>query len=266
MKVPVYDVKGHSKGEVTLGKAFSKRLRPDMIKKAVLAEESRNRQPYGSDKLAGQRTSAYYKGRRGIRNSMMNREISRMKRIIGPGFMHFRARAIPGVVKGRKAHPPKTEKNWEKKINSKERMQALLSAVSSTVHRDIVSGRGHMVKDAKHVPLVVEDKLCEISKNKDVVELLVSLGLGKELERCAEKKTRSGRGKTRGRKTVKRKGPMIVVSETKGIEKAARNIPGVEVSTAKDLRVSMLAPGTVPGRLCIWTKSAVQEMEKLAAS
>ncbi|MCD6496058.1 MAG: 50S ribosomal protein L4 [Candidatus Aenigmarchaeota archaeon] len=265
MKAPVYDISGAKKGEMTLGKAFSSPVRSDVIKKAVLAEQAAQRQPYGSDPLAGQRTSADYRGRRGIRGSMMNREMSRMKRITGGGFLRWRARAIAGVVKGRRAHPPKTEKNWELKINKKERILALLSAVSATRKKELVEQRGHRIEGVKHIPLIVDDKLQELKKNKDVYSLLKALGLGKELERCSETKTRSGIGKFRGRRKIKKKGPLIVVAEDKGISKAAGNIPGVEVATPSTLRVSMLAPGTAPGRLTLWTKSAAEAVEKLAA-
>ena len=129
MKVPVYGLKGEVKGDVSLGKAFTRPVRTDVIKKAVLAEQARKRQPYGSDPLAGQRTSAKYKGRRGIRGSMMNREIARMKRITAGGYLRMRARFVPQAVKGRRAHPPKAGKNWLMKINKKERMMALVSAI-----------------------------------------------------------------------------------------------------------------------------------------
>jgi large subunit ribosomal protein L4e len=237
MKVPVYDLNGRSKGDVSLGHAFSTPVRPDMIKRAVLVEQSRQRQPYGSDPLAGQRTSAKYKGRRGIRNSMMNREIARMKRIVAGGFLRFRARSVPQAIKGRKAHPPKAWKNWELKMNKKEKM---------------------------HIPLVLDDKFQELKKNKDVIATLVALGLADELERCSGKKRRAGRGKMRGRRTIKRKGPLIVIAEDKGITKASKNIQGVEISTPKDLSIGALAPGTTPGRLTIWTKSAASAIEKIA--
>jgi large subunit ribosomal protein L4e len=266
MKVPVYGLDGKVKGEATLGKAFSKPARADVIKKAVLAEESNSRQAYGSDPLAGQRTSANYRGRRGIRNSMMNREMARMKRIVGPGFMHFRARSVPQSVKGRKAHPPKADKNWEKKLNKKERLMALLSAVSCTTDKKLVEARGHKIDEVKHIPLVIDDKLEGLTKNKDVVETLGALGLGKEIERCSSTKTRAGKGKMRGRATIKRKGPIIIIGEDKGISKAASNIPGVDVSTTGNLNVSSLAPGTVPGRLAVWTKSAVEAVEKMTAA
>ena len=264
MKVPVYGLHGEAKGSVDVGKAFSRPVRADLIKKAILVERSRLRQPYGSDPLAGQRTSATYKGRRGIRNSMMNREIARMKRITAGGFLRFRARSVPQAVKGRRAHPPKAEKNWVRKINKKERLMALLSAISGTADRESVTARGHQIGDVKHIPLVLDDKLQEMKKNREVVATLLSVGLEKELQRCSVKKTRAGRGKTRGRRTIRKKGPLIVIAEDKGIAKAAGNIPGVDVATPKDLKVEALAPGTIPGRLTIWTKSAAEAVDKMA--
>ncbi len=265
MKAPVYGIDGTKKGEVNLGRAFVKPLRKDLIKKAVLVERTNARQPYGADPVAGQRTSAMYKGRRGIRGSMMNREMSRMKRITGGGFLRWRARAIPGVVKGRKAHPPKAVKNWTMKINKKERLSALLSAVSGTADRELVEKRGHVIDEVKHVPLVLDDKFQELKKNREVLKALEALGLEDEIARCSVSKVRAGIGKLRGRRKIKRRGPLIVVSEDRGVAKAAGNIPGVDVTTPKELTVSMLAPGTTPGRLTLWTKSAAEAVDKLAA-
>jgi large subunit ribosomal protein L4e len=265
MQVPVYGLKGEKVGEVKVGSAFSKPLRTDMIKRAVLAERSVNRQAYGTDKLAGLRTSATYLGRRAIRNSMMNKEMARMKRIVAGGHMHFRARAVAQAVKGRMAHPPKPEKIWKMKVNKKERIQALISAVSATADKETVMKRGHSVDKVKHLPLVLDDSFQELKKNKEVVAALEALGLEAELLRCSEKKTRAGRGKARGRRTIRRKGPLIVISEDRGVGKAARNIPGVDVAKSEELTVSMVAPGTSPGRLTIWTKSAIEKIDKLAA-
>jgi large subunit ribosomal protein L4e len=58
-------------------------------------------------------------------------------------------------------------------------------------------------------------------------------------------------------------GPLIVVAENKGIVEAARNVPGVDVVTIANLNVEMLAPGTHPGRLTIWTSSAIERLGEL---
>jgi len=194
----------------------------------------------------------------------MNREMARMKRIHDQGFLNLTARFVPQAIKGRKAHPPKAEKNWTQKINKKERKKALLSAIAATSQKDFILSRGHKLNGVKHIPLIVEDKLQELEKIKDVKNVLVSLGLKEELERAKEKKIRAGKGKMRNRKYVRKKGPLLIIKEDKGICLAGKNMPGVEVVKAKDLSVDLLAPGTMPGRLCIWTVSALEEMEKYA--
>ncbi len=258
MQVSVFDIKGAAKGKVEVPKKLLAPKRKDLVKKAFLAEKSKTRQPYGSDPIAGQRSSAYYHGRRAKRNSMMNREIARMKRIVNMGFLNFRARIVPQAVKGRKAHPPKAEKIWTLKINKKEWMSALFSAVSFSFDKDAVSLRGHDVSSVKNFPLVLDDSFQEMKKTKDVLDVLVSLGLDKELDRCSEKKIRSTKGKMRGRKYKEKKGPLIIVNEDKGLGKASKNIPGVDLRTAKKLDVMSLAPGAHPGRLVVWTKSALE--------
>jgi large subunit ribosomal protein L4e len=262
MKIPVYSLKGEVKGSITLSKAISQPVREDIIKRAVVAEAASERQPYGTDPIAGMRSSAHYHGRRGIRHSMMNREMARMKRIHGSGFLTMTARTVPQAIKGRKAHPPKVEKVWEKKLNKKERAVAILSAISASSDRDIVESRGHRVEKVKHIPLVLEDGFQSLEKVKEVLETLEKLGLKEELERAKAKKIRSGKGVTRGRKYRKKTGPLIIVSEDKGISRAARNLPGVDVLEVGNLRVKNLAPGSQPGRLCIWTESALNKLEK----
>ncbi len=58
-------------------------------------------------------------------------------------------------------------------------------------------------------------------------------------------------------------GPLIVVAENKGITKAAGNLPGVDVITVSNLNAEVLAPGTHPGRLTVWTTGALEQVGKL---
>ena len=53
MKARIFSLDGKATGEAELPKVFATPHRPDVIKRAVLAERSRQRQPYGSDVLAG---------------------------------------------------------------------------------------------------------------------------------------------------------------------------------------------------------------------
>jgi len=249
MKVPVYGLDGKEKGSLTLGKAFSLAVREDLIRRAFISEAKR--QPYGADPLAGKRTSAHYHGKRRYRHSMMNKEMARMKRIHGQGFLNFTARFVPQAVKGRKAHPPKTEKIWEKKINRKEWTLGLLSALAATSRKDYVLYKGH----ASSLPIVLEDRLHEVKKTKELIDVLGRIGL--ELE--ARKKIRAGRAKMRGRKNKKTRGPLIIVTSH------IPSPPGAEVRLLKDLTVSDLAPGGRAGRLCIWTESSIKGADNLGS-
>lgn len=259
MKVSVLDTSGNKVEEIDLPRVFATPLREDVIKKAVLAEQSWRRQAYGADPMAGMRSSAHYHGKRDYRYSMMNKEMARMARIHGTGYLSWRARVVPQAVKGRKAHPPKASKNWAHKINKKEFLLALKSALAATTKLDLVRGRGHRLSD-REMPIILDDSFKSLKKTKEVKELLVKLGLADELKRNAKKKIRAGRGKTRGRKYKKKKGILIVVAEE---FKAVKNIPGADVCLVENLTPEILAPGTVPGRLTIFTKSAIQKIGEL---
>lgn len=245
---------------------FATAYRPDVIKRVVLSLQSKKRQRYGTDPLAGKRTSAHYHGRRKYRFAMMNKEMSRLPRIHGKGagYMAFRGRFSPQAVKGRRAHPPKAEKNWAQDVNKKEKLLALHSALSAAAMKDLVAARGH--EYAGDVPLVIVDDFENVSKAKEARKILASLGLEKELERCAEKKVRAGRGKMRGRKYKRKKGPLLIAAKKCALLKAAANIPGVDAVSADELNAEHLAPGANAGRLVVMTKSALDNFSKKVLS
>lgn len=258
----VYDLDGNVVGEVKLPKIFSTKYRPDVIQRAVLALQSARRQPYGADVLAGKRTSAHYHGRRRYRFSMMNRELSRIPRIHGKGagYMALRARFAPHAVKGRPAHPPKVEKIWLRKINKKERLLAIKSAIAATAKPELVKKRGHLF-DGK-APIIINDEFENIAKTKDVKKTLEKI-IRLEMERCGQRKMRSGRGKMRGRRYKKKRGPLIIVSKECQLLKSAKNIPGVNVSVLEKLNTELLAPGSQAGRLAVFTKSAFEKLDQV---
>lgn len=263
MKAIIFDIQGSKKNEIELPKVFNTPFRPDLIKRAVLAIQSHKRQPYGPNKLAGKRTSAHYHGVRVGPHHMMGIERARMARIHGgPPNLNLTARFVPQAVKGRVAHPPKVEKIWYEKINDKERIFAVKSAIAATALKEIVLKRGHSIGNV-NLPIVVDDSLQELKKSKSVIEFLEKIGLEKELERVKNKKVRAGKGKRRGRRYKKKKSILFVISENKGFLKAANNIAGVDVSLAKNLNAELLAPGTYPGRLAIFTESAIKKLGEI---
>jgi large subunit ribosomal protein L4e len=60
-------------------------------------------------------------------------------------------------------------------------------------------------------------------------------------------------------------GPLIVINENKGVVEASQNILGVDTVAVNDLNAEMLAPGTHPGRLTIWTSGAIRKLNELYA-
>jgi len=56
---------------------------------------------------------------------------------------------------------------------------------------------------------------------------------------------------------------LIVVSEDLGLSKAAGSLPGVDVVEVKSLNAELLAPGAHPGRLTLWTQSAISMLDEL---
>ena len=264
-EVPIYGIDGKVVGKIKLPKIFSVKVRENLIWRAVLSILSKKRQPYGADVLAGKRTAAHYHGRRRTRYSMMNIGRARMPRLHGntPPFLNLVARFVPQARKGRRAHPPKVEKIWEEKINKKERRLAIASAIAATAIREYVAKRGHKIENLKHLPIVVDDKIQKIKKTKELREFLKKIGLGEELKRIKRKKVRAGKGKMRGRRYKKKIGPLIVITEDKGISRAAKNLPGVDVVRVENLNAYLLAPGAHPGRLTIWTKSAIEKLKEM---
>ena len=263
MKLNILDHAGNKTGEIQLPKQFEEEFRPDLIQRAVLTIQSHKRQPYAASTGAGKRASAKLSRRRRKYRGSYGIGISRVPRKIlsrRGTRMNWVGAFAPGTVGGRRAHPPKTEKIWWRKINEKERVKSIRSAIAATMIRDIVSERGHIMPD--NFPFALDGKFEEIDKTKNVIEALTKLGLANELMRVEGKKVRAGKGKSRGRKYKRKKGPLIVVAKKGKLYRAAKNIPGVDVVEARSLNAESLAPGSKAGRLTLWTSPAIDILEK----
>jgi len=64
--------------------------------------------------------------------------------------------------------------------------------------------------------------------------------------------------KVTGRTRTHAVGPLVVVGDDKNASRALRNFEGLSIVRADQLSVEALAPGTRPGRLTIWTESALK--------
>ncbi|MEM2145510.1 MAG: 50S ribosomal protein L4, partial [Candidatus Jordarchaeaceae archaeon] len=190
--------------------------------------------------------------------------IARVPRVKGSRYPKANVAAFaPMTVGGRRAHPPKVDKITHEKINKKERIFAILSAISATASFNTVSYRGHLLSAIPQLPLIVSNDLEKVSTAKEFKEVAISLGLWNDIERVKNKiKIRAGKGKIRGRRYKIGKGPLIVVSDHIPLIYATKNFPGVEVIRACDLSVMHLAPGGIPGRLTVWTQAAIEVLRK----
>ena len=164
-KVNVYGIDGSSKEQIELPEIFKTPYRPDIIRKSFSSLQSNKRQPYGSDPYAGtkQATASVGKGR----------GMSRVPRLT----QGRRAALAPCVVGGRRAHPPKAEKNWKEKINKKEKLLAKNSAIAATKDKEIVIKRGHKFDDKITLPIIDDDKFENIKKTKDIIKALDKIGV-----------------------------------------------------------------------------------------
>mgnify|MGYP000199752397 CR=1 FL=1 len=247
MNATVRDLDGGDAGEVDLPDVFETQFRPDLISRAVNAARANRRQDYGTDDYAGLRTPAESFG--------SGRGMAHVPRQDGQG------RRVPQAVKGRAAHPPKAETDRGLDMNTKERKLAVRSAIAATTDVEHVAERGHRFDDDLDLPLVVSDEFEELVKTRDVVSFLEAVGAHADVERADEGRgVRAGRGTTRGRKTQEPKSLLFVTSSAAGPSKAARNLAGADVATATNVGAEDLAPGGHPGRLTVWTESALEEV------
>ncbi len=257
-KVTLYNIKGEAVGKVPLPRVFLTPIRPDLIKRAVLSILSAKRQSYGVDPMAGKRTTA---GSWGTGYGM-----ARVPRVKGHRYPAAgRGAFVPMAVGGRRAHPPKSGKIFLERVNRKEKKLATCSAIAATAKLELIKNRGHCVDGVLEVPLVVTDDIQKLKSAKDFKEVLTALGLWDDVLRAKRRmgKVRAGKGKIRGRRRKSARSVLVIVEKDDGISKAARNYPGVEVVLVRNLNAELLAPGGHPGRLTLWSESALKSLDKI---
>jgi large subunit ribosomal protein L4e len=263
MKIDIIDksAKKVSDYEFTL----SGDVRDDIFRKAVLAERSLFRQSHGATPLAGKKASINTSKRRQTFRTTYGRSASRTpkKAMWRRGRqLRFVGAFAPMAVGGRRAHPPKSQKNILKDMNNKEWTLALKSGVLASFDNKIVSANGQKVPAS--YPMILDDSTEKIAKTKDVKDLLEKAGFAEEIARTQTRKIRAGKGTMRGRTYKVKRGPLVVVSSVEmPLLKAARNLRGFDVLTPDLLMVSDFGMSIKPGRAVIFTKSALEEFKEV---
>lgn len=251
MKVDVLGLDGKPSGKVDVPEVFEIGLRPDLVKRAFWLVRSHGFQPKGRDPMAGERTTAE------THSPPTGTGQSRIPRVKGSRYSRSGlAGGVASVVKGRLPHPPRSEKVVYFKINKKEKRLATESAIAYTADLAAVQARGHRVEAA--LPLVVSDDIETVEKTAELASFLQKAKLAAELARVYTGiKRNSGKSRLRGRAYREKVGPLFVVTNDRGLGRAAGAIPGVGVVRMEDLSILDLAPGGVPGRLTLWSESSM---------
>ena len=264
----VYEIDVELGKKVSLPNSFNTAIRSDLVKLAVASARANRRQAYGSNAHGGKREPMS-----GMKHSVewwgKGRGVSRIMRRTG----QRRGAQNPHTLGGRRAHGPKVEKDWSRKLNRNERRLARNSALAATTDIEMVSSRGHRFADEiSTLPIILGDysengKKIDIEAfnlsggTRKVSAIFEALGLGDDLRRASDgRKIRAGKATMRGRVHKTPKSVLLVVANKDGLAKAARNLPGVDVVAAKDLSAEHLAPGGDLGRLTVFTKAAVEAL------
>jgi large subunit ribosomal protein L4e len=240
---------GKPHASVTLPAAFGVPLRPDLIRRAVVAIQTHRRQPHGTSPTAGARHSVEWSGK--------GKGVARTPRLMGS----MRGAQSPNTVGGRPAHPPTIERIWTKKVNRTERRLAFASALAATREAKLASARGHLLPHGASLPYVLDDPVEELRTAKDARGVLERLKLWADVRRAQDGTHLHGSGRARRRGRVRRTPrSLLVVTSLSGKALGFRNLAGVDVVPVGRLCTEDLAPGGVAGRLTLFSKAAVESL------
>lgn len=254
-KVKVLGMDGKEKEHIELPSVFNTPYKPKVIQRVYNNLNSHSFQIQGRYPGAGQMVSAE------SRNTGLG--IARIARARGEGFPRAgQAAGVAGVRKGRVAHPPVAWKNIYKKINKKEKILALCSAIAATSNRDLVKQRGHLLSDEISLPIVVSGEIESLLKSKDLEKFLEKIGLKEDLTRTHIKRNKK---KNRKYSSNRRCGlsALILVSDEEKIGRLNNSLPGISVKTVKNVSVLDLAPGSRPIRLTVFSEKAIEELKNV---
>ncbi|KAJ3681000.1 hypothetical protein LUZ60_015489 [Juncus effusus] len=252
------DMAVEGKNSLPLPDVLRAPIRPDVVR-SVHASLSRNkRQPYAVSRKAGHQTSAESWG--------TGRAVSRIPRVPGGGTHRAGQGAFGNMCRGgRMFAPTQTWRKWHRRVNIPLRRSALVSALAASAVPALVMARGHKIESVPEMPLVLSDSVEGVEKTSSAIKILKQVGAYPDAEKAKDSvQIRSGVGKSRNRRYINRKGPLIIYgTEGSKIVKAFRNIPGVDVANVERLNLLKLAPGGHLGRFVIWTKSAFEKLDSV---
>jgi large subunit ribosomal protein L4e len=255
--VSVFSLTGEKSGETTLPDVMTAPMRPDIVQFVHTNMNKNNRQAYSVSPWAGKQVSASSWG--------TGRAVARIPRVGGGGTSRSGQGAFGNMCRGgRMFAPTKTWRKWHRKINVSQKRYAVASALAASAVPALVMARGHKVDDVPEIPLVMDNSIESAKKTSAAKDILAAVGALADVERAADsKKIRAGKGKARNRRYTLRRGPLVIYKQNDGVEQAFRNLPGVELCCVTRLNLLQLAPGGHMGRFCVWSQSALDELNTI---
>lgn len=258
--VQVYDNNGKpvKDKQVPLPAVFSSPLRPDIVRDVFTNMAKNRRQAYAVSRVAGHQTSAESWG--------TGRAVARIPRVPGGGTHRAGQGAFGNMCRGgRMFAPTKTWRRWHRKINVNQKRYATVSALAASSIPSLVMARGHRIEKVTEIPLVVDNgAVKDLQKTKHASELLYKLGAFDDIIKVKDsRKIRRGKGKSRNRRHVQKRGPLIIYDKKTRLVNAFRNIPGVDLCCVDRLSLLLLAPGGHLGRFVIWVEDAFKKLTNL---
>jgi len=232
-------------------------IRHDVVHYVHSLMSKNARQPYAVANIAGHQTPAISWG--------TGRAVARIPRVPGGGTSRSGQGAFGNMCRGgRMFAPTKIWRRWHRKISVNQRRYAVSSALAASAVPALVMARGHKIDNTPEFPLVFDDSLNSITRTKDAKAVLVRYGAYADVEKSKDsKQIRRGVGKMRNRRYTMRRAPLVIFDKSEGLDKAFRNLSGVEVTSVDNLSLLDLAPGGHLGRFCIWTRGAFDKLDNL---
>jgi large subunit ribosomal protein L4e len=252
--INILETDGRNKSTITLPAVFETPYRPEVIQRVYNNLNSYTFQRQGRYPASGQMVSAE------SRNTGLG--IARIARARGEGFPRAgQAAGVASVRHGRLAHPPVSWKNIYKKVNKKEKLLALCSAIAATTNSELIKRRGHKIKDEIQLPIVVSNEIESVLKSKDLEKILFNLGLEEDLKRTFIRRNKSYHKNSINRRSAL--SVLILVGNDEKIGRLSNSLPGITVKSVKSVSVLDLAPGSKPVRLTIFSENAIKELTNL---
>lgn len=88
---------------------------------------------------------------------------------------------------GRMFAPTKPWRRWHRRVNVNQRRYALVSAIAASGVPALVQSKGHIIDGVSEFPLVVSDKVQEITKTKQAVVFLRRMKIWADIQKVIKK-------------------------------------------------------------------------------